>query len=49
MIKLRTINKIIQYSGFRLAVDVDWEHMLDENRKPTLIGFVWYGWKPKFL
>ncbi len=44
MFKLRSINKILRWTGWRLAVEIDCENFAKSKREPTKIGFVWYGW-----
>jgi len=48
MFSLRKINRVLRWTGWRLAVTVDDEIKAKEadgrEQEPTLIGFTWYGW-----
>lgn len=38
--ELWSINRILRWTGWRLFVQID-----KTGVAPTLIGFIWYGWK----
>jgi len=52
MFKLRSINRVLRWTGWRLAVEVDCENVVKNKGKPwhessyepTRIGLIWYGW-----
>jgi hypothetical protein len=44
MIKLRTINRVLEWTGFVLVVAVD--DGTGPEREPTRIGLVFVGWPP---
>lgn len=44
-IKLRTINRVLRWSGWRLYVGLDDGFIADTTQPPkTQIGLIWYGW-----
>ena len=51
MWKLRSINRILRWTGWRLTISID-DKMLQNKgtpadhsiHEPTRIGFTWYGW-----
>jgi hypothetical protein len=43
---LRTINRVLRWTGWRLYIGIDIENLLDdEKRAPAQIGLEWYGWE----
>ena len=41
--KLKTVNRLIRWSGFTLVVTFDARP--DDVREPTLLELVWLGWR----
>lgn len=46
MIRLGTINRVLQWTGFVLVVAVDTD-IAKPAREPTRIGLVFVGWPPR--
>jgi hypothetical protein len=46
MIRLKAINRILQWTGFVLVVAVDTDFD-SPDREPTRIGLVFVGWPPR--
>lgn len=48
LFKLKSINRILRWTGFRIEIEVDDDikRKLSNNLSidPTKIGFTWYGW-----
>lgn len=42
-IKIKTINRVLRWTGWRVFVGIDIERFHEAKRSPSQIGIIWYG------